>query len=148
MKAYIVCEEKLDVQLFKQILPSQLLQDVYLVDAGSLYDVTSLACSLVVKRQVPVAIVINADSTHPHLIEERRRSFQDIIESVAINTDLVKVILAIPEIESIFFSDSDLLPKILGQKIPPEILTLAEFQPKKALQKLFPDMNSTDNLIE
>jgi hypothetical protein len=148
MKAYIVCEGKIDVEILKHILPSELLKDVYLVDAGVLYDVTSLACSLVVKRQVPVAIVIDADSTHPNLIEERRRDFQEIIESVAINKAFVKVILAIPEIEHIFFTDNHLLPKILGDKIPPDLLTLAKFQPKKALKQLFPETNSLDSIIE
>jgi len=150
MIAYIVCEGDFDVQLLKVILPKELLQNIEVVPAGGLYAAESLARSLIVRRQVPVVLVLDADLVDPDLVKERRTSIQETVESVSINT-LVKVILATPEMETIFFQDSLLLSRLLGQEITQETMIWATFQPRKTLEKLLAQSecyHSQSQLIE
>jgi hypothetical protein len=135
MTAYIVCEGEHDAQLLKRILPEELVYNVEVVAAGGLSDVKSLARSLIVRRQSPVAIVADADSTTPEQVEQRLKDTEEIIGNIAANT-LVKVILAVPTFEAIFFQDVSLLSRLLGYTPSPDMLSLAVYQPKQALNKL------------
>lgn len=135
MITYIISEGSFDAQLLKAVLPGKLLNDVEIVSAGGVSAVKSLARSLVVRRQVPVIIVVDADSVVPDLVQERLNDIEEIVKSVAVNTP-VKVILAVPEMEVIFFQDATLLSRLLRCQISQEVLNLAVFQPKKALEQL------------
>lgn len=135
MIAYIICEGDFDTQLLKIVLPQELLQKVEVVSAGGQYAAKSLARSLIVRRQVPVALVLDADLIDPDLIQERRTSIQEILESVSINTP-VKVILAVPQIESILFQDRGLLSRLIGLEINSDTVVNSRNQPKKTLEKL------------
>jgi hypothetical protein len=135
MITYIVCEGSFDAQLLKTVLPANLLTDVGVVAAGRVSGVESLARSLVVRRRVPVVIVVDADSVVAELVEQRRKDIEETVESVSINTP-VKVVMAVPEMEIIFFQDVSLLSRLLGYIPPQDILDLAVFQPKQALEQL------------
>ena len=135
MIAYIICEGTLDEQLLQHVLPEELLNNVKIVSAGGLSATKSLARSLLVRRQVPVAIVVDADSVTPDSIQERLNSIEEIVKSVSIGAP-VKVILAVPEIETIFFQDNLLLSRLLGYEPSQDILSWAAFNPRKALEQL------------
>ena len=144
MITYIVSEEPFDAQLLKTVLPGKLVNDVEVVSAGGVSAVKSLARSLVVRRQVPVIIVVDADSVVPELVQERLKDIEEIVESVAVNTP-VKVILAVPEMETIFFQDVTFLSRLLGYIPAQEVLELAVFQPKKALEQLLSNSEKIHN---
>lgn len=135
MIAYIVCEGISDVELLQRVLPKELLNDVEIVAAGGLSAIKSLSRSLLVRRQVPIAIIADADSVAPDLVQERLNSIEELVKSVAIDTP-VKVILAVPSIEIIFFQDSNLLSRLLGYEPSQEMLSLATSQPHKALREM------------
>jgi len=145
MIAYIVCEGPSDAQLLKTVLPKKLLNDVQVVAAGGISAVKSLARSLVVRRQVPMIIVVDADSVVQELIQERLKSFEEIVGGVAANTP-VKVVLAVPEMEAIFFQDASFLSRLLGYIPPQNLLDLAVFQPKKALEQLLSQSEKNNHL--
>ena len=136
MIAYIVCEGHSDVELLQRVLPKDLLNGVEIVAAGGLSAIKSLSRSLLVRRQAPVAIVADADSIAPDVIQERQSSIEELVESVAIDTP-VKVILAVPSIEVIFFQDKRLLSRLLGYEPSQEMLNLAISQPHAVLKQLF-----------
>lgn len=135
MKAYIVCEGNSDKKLLEAILPKELLKDVEIVAAGGLSAIKSLSRSLLVRRQVPVAIVADADSVDPDLIQERIKSIEELVKGVAVDTP-VKVILAIPALEIIFFQDDLLLSRLLGYKPSEDLLSLSTSQPYQVLRDL------------
>ena len=140
MIAYIVCEGSSDVELLQRILPKELLNGVEIVAAGGLSAIKSLSRSLLVRRQAPVAIVADADSIAPDVVQERLSSIEELVKSVAIDTP-VKVILAVPSIEIIFFQDKHLLSRLLGYKPSQEILNLAVSQPHSVLKQLLAQSN-------
>lgn len=147
MIAYIICEGRYDIQLIEATLPKQLLKEVEVVAAGGISSVTSLARSIVVRRQVPVAIVVDADSTVPELVQMQTNSIKEIVESVSVSTP-VKVILFVPEMEAIFFQDTQLLAKLLGYIPSQDELTLAISQPKKILNQLIDKSKKINDLAQ
>ena len=147
MIAYIICEGLSDTQILQSILPKQLLKEVEVVAAGGISSVKSLARSLVVRRQVPVAIVVDADSTVPELVQMQTNSITQIVESVSVNTP-VKVILFVPEMEAIFFQDPQLLSRLLGYSPSQDELTLAISQPAKVLKQLITKSEKVNDLTQ
>ncbi|MEQ9000272.1 MAG: hypothetical protein RID53_27670 [Coleofasciculus sp. B1-GNL1-01] len=147
MIGYILTEGSLDKQLLKTVLPEKCLNNVEVVEAGGLYAVKSLARSLLVRRQVPVIIVVDADSVDPEFIQERIENIEQIVKRVAVNTP-VKVITAVPEMETIFFQDVSLLSRLLGYTPPQDVLNLASFQPKRALEQLLSQSKEVQNQLQ
>ena len=147
MIAYIICESRSDIQILQAILPKQLLKEVEFVAAGGISSVTSLARSIVVRRQVPVAIVVDADSTVTELVQMRTNSLTEIVESVSVNTP-VKVILFVPEMEAIFFQDHQLLSRLLGYKPSQDELNAAVSEPRKILKQLIIKSQEVDDFAQ
>jgi len=149
MSIYILCEGLKDEKLLNFVLPKQLLSDfdVKIVVAGGSSGVKSLARSLVVRRQAPVAIVVDAGSVIPEFIQERCENIEEIVKGVAGNTP-VKVFLAVPEIEVVFFQDVSFLTKLLGYIPDQHALDLAVFAPKKILQQLLSQSGKINNYSE
>lgn len=140
MIAYIIAEGYSDVTILKKILPQTLLKEVEIIAAGGKASAQSLARSLVVRRQVPVAIVADADSIDTRIATQQTQEMTNMIESVAINTP-VKVILSVPAIESIFFDDLALLSKLIGYELPEDTINQAKTQPGLVLQNLLSQSN-------
>jgi hypothetical protein len=59
------------------------------------------------------------------------------------------VILAVPQMEIVFFHDRDILTQWFGDRLTPEILIRAEFQPRQMLEHLLAEgERSPAELIE
>ncbi len=144
MKAYIVCEDELDSQLLQRVLPKELIHSVGIVAGGSLSSVKSMARSLVVRRRTPIAILVDAETVNAAQVEERRREIKEIVEGVAANTP-VGVILAVPAVESVFFQDIALIPRLFGYVPPQEVLNMAIYEPGKALTQLITESKKYQN---
>jgi hypothetical protein len=147
MNAYIVTEDPLDKKMLERILPPELLQEVGIVAAGGLSAVTAMARSLAVRRKVPILVMVDSDSVEPRAIAYRQTDINEMISGVAIKP--VEVILAVPQMEIVFFHDRDLLTQWFGDRLTPEILIRAEFQPRQMLEHLLADgEHSQAELIE
>jgi hypothetical protein len=138
MKAYIVTEGEWDRSLLQHLLPPDVAEDVTIVTAGGGSGAVSMARSLLVRRQAPVALVVDADSISPALVRERALSLRELLRSVSVNTP-AEVFLAVPEMGVVFFQSPGLLERILGVEIPDTLSILAEARPKEALGRLFAD---------
>lgn len=135
MITYILCEGDFDAQLLKTVLPENLLTDVGVVVGGKVYNIKSLAMSLIVRRRVPVIIVFDVGSAVPELVELYRNDIEEIVGFVAGKTPF-KVVPAVPEIEIIFFQNISLLARLLGYIPHQDMLDRAVIQPKQALEEL------------
>lgn len=144
MTNYIVCEGKSDAQLLKRLLQEELVGRVEIVAAGGFFSTKSLARSLIVRRQSPVVILADADVISPEQVEQRLKDATEDVGSFAINTPF-KVILAVPSIEIIFFKDIRLLSHLLGYTPPQDILNLATYQPRQALEQLISQSESVQD---
>jgi hypothetical protein len=90
---------------------------------------------LAVERK-PVAVVINAQSPEPEAASERKRRAEEVIGDVAAGVPF-RVIVAVPELEILFFRRLDLLRRVLTG-VDDHLIELAELSPRRAIAKLTP----------
>jgi hypothetical protein len=152
MIAYIVTEGRFDQALLQAILPKDLVNEIQFIAAGGLSAIKSLARSLLAERRLPVIIVVDADSVDLESIQERRQGIEETVKSVASNIT-AKVVLAIPELEGIFFEDISPLTRWLGYQPHADIIASAAYEPHNVLMKLLaqskaPDKRTLFSMIE
>jgi hypothetical protein len=102
----------------------------------------SLARSLLVRRRKPVAVLLDSGSVHPEVIQERRENTEELIRAAA-GTVPVTVVLAVPELESVFFHAPEVLDKLFGTKVPGELLSLGRRDPVGVLRELSRQRNTS-----
>jgi hypothetical protein len=147
MIAYIVTEDTFDEKLLKRLLPGDLLRDIFIVAAGGLSDGISMARSLAVRRQVPLLLVFDSDSVDAGLIEQRRSEIEYIVAGVSIRP--IKVVMAVPQLEGVLFSDRELVRRWFGDWLTQEDLIRAEYQPRMVLERLVAEGGmSIEGLVE
>jgi hypothetical protein len=145
MIAYVVAHRPLDADLLRRLLPAELCQQVSFVAGGGISGVLSMATTLVADRETPVAIVEDANSVDPVAIQERQRDDADFLKSHSPGIPTT-VIMAVPQLESIFFKDPQLLHRLFDGRVTEEILALAKTQPRRALQELIAGPDSISDL--
>lgn len=132
---YVLCENSLAVQMLQILAPATTVRDWKWVAGGIKAELESLARSLLIKRQVPVAIVADGDSFDPSVVAQRQWEIESFVAKVAIEAP-VKVLLFTPSLEILFFQDLALLASLLDLEISPEDWVRGQQQPKAVLNTL------------
>src|SRR5262245_41135666 len=118
-RVYVLVEGETDAAFLRRLLPPEVTRDAEIVPAGSSSEIPSLARSLLVRRQSPLAVLMDADSLSESVIQERKESTEDLIRSAAAAIP-VKVVVVVPEIESWFFVVPEAINRFFGQETPQE----------------------------
>lgn len=116
-RVYILVEDETGAEFLRRLLPPEVVRDAEIVPTGSSSEIPSLARSLLVRRRRPVAVLMDADSLSERVIQERKDSTEDLIQSAAASIP-VKVIVVVPEIEAWFFVVPEAINRIFGQEMP------------------------------
>lgn len=136
MKSYVVVEGKLDVDILSAVKRSVAPGiDVVFVDGKGKSNAVSLARSLLVARKCPVALVVDADTVNPNLVQEQRQGFESLLGLVA-PRDLWAVVMFEPEIERCLFRDPGFTERLFGDPLSERDRVLAEYNPRRALYEL------------
>jgi hypothetical protein len=137
MIAYVVAESRFDVELLRRLLDEGLRRDVEFIEGSGIDGVTSMARTLISHYRRPIAIVIDADASQEEAVRTRRQSMEEVVGSVAGRIP-VGVIVAVPEIEIIFFEAPGLLQRLYPNSLPPTILEMASLSTRRAIKMLDP----------
>jgi hypothetical protein len=132
---YVFVEGQTDEEFLRRVLPAELTKETQLVNVGNSAEIPSLARSFLVRRRIPLAVLMDADSLDPEVIEERRESTEELIQAAAGSVP-VKVIVVVPEIETWFFTVPEVIERVLGVKPSADLLTLGPRDPKGVLEQL------------
>lgn len=139
-KAVIVTEGAFDAQLVQSLLPDLIERpDEVRVLSGSGYS-SALATTHTVLYQTskPTLLLLDADTNDAYRASERRQFAEDYVtRDPAIP---FKVVVAVPTLDVLFFSDKSALSEALGRPISDEVWQLAQSNPKQALSMLAGDM--------
>ncbi len=135
MKAYIVTEGQSDSEILKRLLPPEITSHVEFLIGGGRYSIQSFARTLLVVKQLPVAIVIDADTEDTPSIEEQRHNLYDLLDQVSPGIPF-DVFFAVPEIESVFFQNRELLEEILDHPFTDVEWEMGKRHPKEILQTI------------
>ncbi|HEX8440922.1 hypothetical protein [Archangium sp.] len=135
MTVCVVTEEQFDGELIESLLKAKGLEQARVFVGGNRSSAESLASSLMVVKQLPVALVLDAEAHDPSKIQSRRRQLEALVGAIT-SMEEWKLILMAPELEILFFRVPGLLES-LGLPAPSsEQLKIAEYVPGKVLEEL------------
>ncbi|MBI3957570.1 MAG: hypothetical protein HY328_02085 [Chloroflexi bacterium] len=134
-KAFIITEGESDHKILKALLPAPISENVEFVAGTWRSSAISIARSILVAKYIPVALVLDTDTTDPSAIREDRDYLRMSLAEASSGTRF-GVFQAVPEIEIIFFEDWDFVGQQIGK--PKQAFThfeleYARLQPKKFL---------------
>ena len=116
---------------------------IRVVAAGGWSAADSYARSLLMHNTENVALVVDADSNDPHLVENRKRFLRGSLGEIS-STKERKVFVIAPAIEAILFHDRKALEDAAGHSLSDIELVRAEFEPKKVLLEVFKTKTLTE----
>lgn len=134
-RLYLFVEGPTDEEFLRRVLPDDLIKEIEFVRAENRARIISLARSFLVRRRTPIAVLMDAHSLDPSVIEDQRQSAEELIQAAA-GSIPVKVVLAVPEIESWFFTVPEAIERILGETLSEDLLALGPKDPKGVLGQL------------
>lgn len=129
---YIVTESTRIFSMLENLLPTFLITDVELIDEATSYDAHSLASSILLTKQRPVVLVMNADTNDEEQIRERQTNLEFLLGRASFVPHLV--LLAVPEIDAVFFEDRATLERLFDYRFTDIEWTLALRSPKVWLE--------------
>lgn len=135
MKTYIVVEGPFDADVLRVTLSPHTLRNAQFVIGGGKSSGVSLARSLISDRGEPLLLVMDADTVHQEAIQEQEKVYRELLGAVAINTPY-DVVLAIPELEILFFQDPDILARALNLPLEQEVVVNGIYEPRKTLNAM------------
>lgn len=134
MTGYLVVEGPQDQILWTGIVKHMLPKaDIQVIPGGGKYNAISLAETLVIRRQAPVAFVVDADTTDATLADQQKQEFETLL-GLAGSHALWCVELFLPEMETCFFADPGLAEAIFTLDVRQR--ALVEFAPKRVFIEL------------
>ncbi len=128
--AYVIAEGQTDIEILKRLLPSRITKEVEFVAGGGRYGAQSLAASILAKRRIPVALVIDADANDEQIIREKLDFSRWLLKQAAVNVPF-EIFFAVPEIEAVFFQDQSFLEEVTHRKFTDLEWKLVKLQPKE-----------------
>jgi len=141
MRASVLTEANFDGMLLATLLADEEKRDgVEIRVVSGLSSGYSVARTMLAVKRIPVAVVIDADSPEQEVASERQRSAEEVLGDAASGVPF-RVIVAVPELEILFFKRPQLLKKVYGKSVTALVTELGQVSPRRALQKLDPDLS-------
>lgn len=136
MNACILVEGNFDGMLLAMLIGAE--QEKYEIEirvAGGASAAFSYARTLLATKRTPVAILIDADSIEPEVAEARRQDAEEVIGESAAGVPF-RVLVAVPELEVLFFERPDLLRRVFAGQVTDHLLELGRLSPRRILERL------------
>jgi hypothetical protein len=137
MKTYVITAGRPSALLIRRILDRANLLDVIVGNGGPGHtDALNTARSVQYEqRGAPVAVVLNARTSDPQFVREQEENHYEFLR-MGMCTGVIRLFMAVPELETVLFSDPATLERLLERSIPADALFEAQFRPRVVLQRL------------
>ncbi len=111
MTTYVVTEGRSGVAVLLPLIEAAKISDFHALAAGGKSAATSLARSISISRQSPVAVIVDADTSDAASIREQQLIFRDLTNASSLQGPC-RLFLAIPTLEEALFPDAKTFEKI------------------------------------
>jgi hypothetical protein len=140
-KLLVVVEGKTDATAIRAILGADLARRARVFAAQGRTSLVTVARNLFFHEGDPILVVMDADTTAAHLVEEQkaltRVAIESLVPGIANGEDRrVEVFAFVPEIEVVFFEAPQALERVLGEPVPPVAVEEGLLIPHKTLASL------------
>lgn len=141
----VICEGKTDTRLVRLLMAHELRDGMKFYASQGRVSLLTLARNLIVHEGGPVLLVMDADSTNPHVKRELEAVATAAMGGAAGDgmlraaPGLFSVFLFVPEIEVVFFEAPTALERVVQKPIGNESIKEGLTAPKSMLAKLTND---------
>lgn len=142
-KFVIVTEGNHDVAILKAILNLNENDNVEFFPAGGWSSADSYARSVLIHGDKKVALVLDADTTDPIMVQDKKKFLNRSLGDIASSAKW-KVFMPEPAIEVLLFRDRRVIETLLRHSISEVDFVRASFAPKAVLKELFKGKNLQD----
>lgn len=144
---YIIVEGQFEKFLLERVLPKEIVSHSKFIIGSGYHTALSKARSILVASELPVSIVVDAETTDSSSIEEKQEFMAQLLGQLS-SSEHFHIFVAIPELEILFFYDKEEFEKLIGETLSSHQWELAHYQPKEVLQEIFRTNNLQDTLQE
>ena len=149
MKTGIVTTGHFYRQLLERLLSVLELPPYVVVAGGESSGTLMLAASIRRSHDMPVVAVVNSDTVEPALIAEQQEMREYLMRGGASPGIPSRFIPAVPQVETVLFSDPEALGCILGRRLTEREMIEGEFRPRAVLDRLLAEAGmDRDVLLE
>lgn len=134
-RAYVVTERPSSTELLRAVLPERLVGADTFVSGCGRSSAISLVWSLLVTKQRPVALVVDADTDVESSIREQEDFLRETIRRPSPGVAR-RVFLAVPTIEASFVHDREVAGRLAGHALSDDEWEQAGRHPKRFLEAL------------
>jgi hypothetical protein len=136
MSSYLVVEGARDIEILAPLVTGAGIKDVHFVAAGGKHYTTSLARSISLSRQKPVAVLVDSDTRDQRVIQEQRQIFEDLLR-IPPSSSPCTLFLAVPDLEADLFPDPETFERIFGLHLSEEQRSRFGQERKKGHQRKY-----------
>jgi hypothetical protein len=148
VKTYIVAQTQFQTDLLQRLLESQELPEHAVVRGGRFTMALTHGSSILRQLSAPVVVVMDADSVEPHKVREQEADCEYLLPAGNFRGIRADVLMAVPQVEVVLFSDPETLGCILGRKLTEREKIEGEFRPRAVLDRLLAEMQmDNDGLL-
>jgi hypothetical protein len=105
------------------------------------------ACGIMSRDLTPTVLLLDSDTLEERLLMERRHTVEGILDRDHGRTPY-RLILAVPQVETILFSDREGFEKALGRKVADLDWFEARFRPRAVFRRLLGDREFEEGALE
>lgn len=143
---YIITEGMFDLKLLNKVVPKEFISKTQFISAGGYSSTLSLAKTLLSKTENAnsnVFLVVDADTNETTRIKDKKNFINHYIGYRDHN---FKLLLMVPEIETVLFESKNLFKKILNRELSDLEIELGKIAPRETLRKM--NINNSIEILE
>lgn len=149
MKPYIMTETPFQARLLERLLETFSLPEHVVLHGGRKTGAVTRGSGILNGRNAPVLVVVDADSVEPENIWEQESGYKFLLPAGNFPGCPADVLMAIPQVEAVLFSDHEALACILGRPLTEREKIEGEFRPRAVLDRLLAEVGmDRDALLE
>jgi hypothetical protein len=149
VKPYIMAETPFNARLLQRLLGTMELPDYAVLHGGRKTGAVLRGSTVLNEWNEPVIVVVDADSVEPENIWEQESDYRYLLPAGNFPGAPAEVLMAVPQVEAVLFSDHEALACILGRELTEREKIEGEFRPRAVLDRLLADVGmDRDALLE
>ncbi|HEX6910175.1 MAG TPA: hypothetical protein VF142_07265, partial [Longimicrobium sp.] len=136
MKPYIMTETPFAARMLERLLSTVELPGYGILHGGRKTGAVMRGNAVLNGWNSPVIVVVDADSVEPENIWEQESGYKFLLPAGNCPGAPAEVLMAIPQVEAVLFSDHEALECILGRPLTEREKIEGEFRPRAVLDRL------------
>ncbi len=135
IEQYFVVEGESDKILLEKMLPPEFVSKTKFIVSEGYNTAISKARSILVSSEIPVYILVDAETTDPNRIDEKKDYINQMLSQVSVSNRF-KILMSVPETEILLFYDKAIFETLFSVKMDDKQWEHAKYEPRKTLMEL------------